>query len=205
MKRKIYISFILLVISMLGFAQGSLTPAQILDKTVKTMMNGKGIEANFTVSNSGYTGKGEIRANGTKFNVVLPEVEVWYDGKDLYTYNKNTQETTIVVPSIEELAQSNPLAYISNAPKKYNVKFSTVKKDGRYVLELTPKTKDEIKRITLTVKKNDYLPEKIVVEPASGTPVSAEISSFKTNVIINDTRFIYPKSKYPKAEIIDLR
>lgn len=203
--KKIGIIFLLVFIGVANsFAQQNLTPSQILGKTVDLITSSKGVQADFTIYNSGYSGKGVIKSQGTKYNVKLPDVEVWYNGKDLYTYSDRSKETTLVTPTAEELAESNPLSYVVNASKTYNVSFSTVKKTGKYVLELTPKAKGEIKRITLTINK-DYKPEKLVVEPSSGNPISADITSFKTGVTYNSAEFEYPKSKYPKVEVVDLR
>ena len=188
------------------YAQGGLTASQVLTKAIGVMSNPKGVEVKFKVSSQGYSGVGTILTISPKYHVALPEVEVWYNGKDLFTYNKNTEETTVVNPTPEELAESNPLAYVTSAPANYNVSFSTVKKGGSYVLELTPKKKGaEIKRITLTVRQTDYVPQKIVIEPKSGNPVTADINSFKTGVAVNNSDFEYPKMKYPKVELIDLR
>lgn len=188
-----------------GFSQNSISASQVLEKVVNAITSGKGVEADFTVNNSGYSGRGSIKSSGTKFNVKMPDVEVWYNGKDMYTYNAGSGETTIVYPSDEELAETNPLEYVTNAQKKYNVTFSTVKKEGKYVLELIPKSKGEVKRITLTIRKSDFKPDKIVVEPSSGNPISADISSFKNGVTLANSIFEYPKSKYPNVEIVDLR
>lgn len=185
--------------------QNNATAQKILNKAVGVISNAKGVEAKFRVYNSGYSGNGEIKTLGNKFKVTLPDLEVWYNGKDMYTFNKNSNETTIVTPTAEELSESNPLAYVTSASKTYNVSFSTVKKTGKDVLELTPKNKGEIKRITLTLRKSDSVPEKIVVEPAGGNPITAEISSFKTAGNLSAADFEYPKSKFPKVEVIDLR
>ena len=187
------------------WGQGSATPQQILAKAVAAVSNAKGVECKFSIYNSGYSGSGVIKSLGNKFTVTLPDVEVWYNGKDLYTYSKRSGETTVVNPTSEELSESNPLAYVYGASKNYNVAISTVKKTGKDVLELTPKRKGEIKRITLTLRKSDSAPEKIVVEPAHGNPITAEISSFNTSVSLNNGEFEYPKSKYPNVEIVDLR
>ena len=189
----------------ISYAQSNQTPLQILNKTINLITNAKGAEARFTIYNSGYSGAGIIKSFGNKFIVTLPDAEIWYNGKDLYTYNKNAGETTVVVPTAEELAESNPLAYVTGAGKNYNVAISTVKKTDRDVLELTPKSKSGIKRITLTIRKTDAKPEKIVVEPLHGNPITAEISSFKTGLNFPPADFEYPKSKYPKVEIVDLR
>lgn len=205
--KKVNISLLLIFLAVLpAFTQSNPTPAQILAKTVSLISSSKGTEAQFSISNSGYTGKGAIKTAGLKYSVIMPDVEVWYNGKDLYTYNKRSGETTIVAPTSEEIAESNPLAYVTGAQKLYNVNFSTVKKAGKYVLELLPKDKGgNVKRVTLTLNKTNYFPEKIVVEPSSGNPISCEIISFKTGIATSVADFEYPKTKYPKAEIVDLR
>lgn len=202
------ISFLLFFILFSLFslrAQSDQSALNILTKAVNAISNSKGVVANFTIYNSGYSGNGEIKTLGNKFKVSFPDVSVWYNGTDLYTYNSKTNETTLIHPTAEELAESNPLAYVTGASKNYNVSFSTVKKAGKEVLELTPKKKKGIKRITLTLNKSNYYPEKIVVEPSSGSPVTAEIKTFNTMASISSAEFDYPKSKYPKVEIVDLR
>lgn len=205
--RRNYIGLIIALISFIPtFAQTNLTPSQILSKAVSAISQSKGVEASFTVTNSGFTGRGTIKTSGLRYHVSMPDVEVWFNGKDLYTYSKRTDETTIVTPTEDEIQESNPLAYVTGAQKNYNVSFSTVKKTGKYVLELLPKNKNNsIKRITLTLNKSNYTPEKIVVEPTNGNPISSEITSFKTGVNWPLSSFEYPKSKYPKVEVVDLR
>ena len=205
--KKAYIAISLILFSIFAVSsQTTLTPSQILDKAVNAISNSKGVETKFTLSGSGYSGGGEIKTLGGKFTVKLPDVEVWYNGKNLYTYNKRAGETTLITPTGSELAETNPLAYITGAQKSYNVSFSTVKKTGKYVLELLTKTKGTgIKRITLKLNKTTYAPEKIFMEQSSGGPLTADISAFKTGVNVTASEFEYPKAKYPKVEIVDLR
>lgn len=186
--------------------QTKISAEQVLVKASNNIANSKGTDVKFTIYNSGYSGTGVIKTLGNKFNITLPDVEVWYNGKDLYTYNKRAGETTIVIPTQEELAQTNPLSYVTGASKNYNTSFSTVKKPDRYVIEMLPKNRgDEIKRVTITLRSNNYNPEKIVVEPKSGSPITAEINSFKTGISVPADTFEYPKSKYSDVEIVDLR
>lgn len=205
MKRIYVIILTMLVGAGLLWSQTSLTPQQVLQKASTLITATKGVEAKFSINGGGLNGSGEIKSAGGKFKVTFPQIGVWYNGKDLYTYNKKTSETTVVKPTSTELSESNPLNYVAGAVNAYNVKFSTIKKAGKTILELTPKKKSEIKRITLTLRNSDYAPEKIVVEPSSGAPVTAEISSLKTGVSLAASEFEYPKSQYPKVEIIDLR
>lgn len=200
----------LIILSLFTFlsfnAQTQLSAEQILAKAVALCSNNKGLSSRFKISNSGYTGNGDLKAVGSKFSIIMPDVEIWFNGTDMYTYNKSSKETTVVTPTPEELSESNPLNYITSARKNYNVKFSTVKKNGKYVLELTPKLKNEnIKRVTLTLNKGNFVPEKIVVEPLKGQPIAADILDFKTGISLPQSLFEYPQKKYPKVEIVDLR
>lgn len=205
MKKIITIITIFLIAANGIYAQNSLTALQVLDKAVATVTGSKGLEVKFTINNSGYNGGGSLKTSGNKFSVTLPDASVWYNGSVMYTYNKKTSETTLTVPTAGEIAETNPMAYITGAKNNYNVAYSTVKKAGKYVLELTPKKKGDIKRITLTLKSSGFVPEKIVVEPSAGNPIVAEITSFRTLATVNSSDFEYPKSKYPGIEIIDLR
>lgn len=210
MKIKIINKVILLFLLVAGSlsdceAQTNMTAPQVLSKTVNLISGSKGVEAKFKIYNSGYSGTGVITSTGGKFHVTLPDAETWYNGSDLYTLNKRTNEVTIVSPTKEELAESNPLNYVTGAASNYNVVFSTLKKAGKHVLELTPKKRGEIKRVTLTVSGKNYSPEKIVVEPTSGQPITADILSFNTAFSPGTGEYVFNKAKYPKVEVVDLR
>ena len=203
-------SFSILLLIFMGFnviyAQGSLNASEVLNRAVKKLSSANGIEAKFLIKNAGLNGEGTIKTMGSKYHVALPDIEVWYNGKTMYTYNKRTEETTVVTPTTEEISETNPLSYISNSEKNYTAVFAKEKKSGKYVLDLLPKSKkDNIKKVVLTLKQNDFTPENMVVEPLSGSPITIDIKTFKTAVSGSTSEFEYPKSKYPGVEIIDLR
>ncbi|MCH5239534.1 MAG: outer-membrane lipoprotein carrier protein LolA [Muribaculaceae bacterium] len=205
--KKFLLLIIALIISVGGInAQNSMAASAVLDKAIGKILNSKGCEADFKINNDGFSGRGKIITTNNKFKVSLPDAIMWFNGKDLYTFNAAISETTVVIPTEEELTEANPLAYVTSAPKLYNVAFSTVKKPDRYVLELTPKKNSgNIKRITLTIKKSDFTLETIVVEPRTGSPIRADISGFKTGISFSAKEFEYPQDKYSKIELIDLR
>lgn len=188
-----------------GELNAALTPEQVAQKTASVISTAKTISATFTLNGNGRKSQGSIKSSGIKFVVTLPEVSSWYDGKSLYTYNPRIAETTVVTPTASELMESNPLLYVKGAGSNYNYKFSTVMRNGKYVVDLTPVKKNTgISNMTVTVNSENFHPEKIVVTTSSGV-MTIDITSFKTGLAIPDTDFNYPKSKYPKAEIVDLR
>lgn len=206
MKRISISIFILFLIALPGVAQSKLSADQVLDKAVAAIANAKGLTAEFSFSGGNQVGKGSIKSNGNKFAVSMPQVDIWYNGKDMYTYNKRSKETTLMTPTMQELAESNPLLYVKGAKAGYTASFSAEKKNGRYVIDLLPKKRNsDMKKITIVLRANDFIPEKITASPRSGGAVAITISQLKTGVTLASSLFEYPKSKFPKTEIIDLR
>ncbi|MDE6299669.1 MAG: hypothetical protein K2M10_08520 [Muribaculaceae bacterium] len=185
-------------------AKAALTAREVAQKAAALVGDKRGVVATFTLTGNGRTTKGTVKTSGSKFTVQLPEASAWYNGKILYSYNPRVNETTMLTPTSQDLVEANPLLYINNA-SAYNFSFSPVKRNGKYVVDLTPVKKNTgIKKITLTVNASTFHPEKISVTAGGGTSVIT-VTSFKTGVAISSSEFEYPRSKYPKTEIIDLR
>lgn len=188
------------------YAQGALSAQQVLDKATEAIAKAGSLEIAYSVNSGGKSGNGSLFSFGNKFKLTLPDVKVWYNGKDMYTYNSQTKETTLMIPTSEEVSEVNPLQYIKNWKKDYTASFSTEKKNGKYIVDLLPKIKNStVKKVTVTINARDFMPEKFTGEPVSGSSVSILISSLKKGVPVNSSDFEYPKSLYPKVEIIDLR
>ena len=117
MKKNFAIILCVMLSVLPALAQTKATADQVLAQAVSKISGAKGVTAQFSLSGSGISGSGTIKAQGGKFSVTMPGIQVWYNGKDLYTYNKKTSETTLVKPTAQELAEANPLAYVGNASK----------------------------------------------------------------------------------------
>lgn len=201
------IGLLLLCLMMLNPVQvkAALSPEQVVQKAAAVITNAKSIRAAFTVSAGGKTTKGTINNMGEKFTVQLPEFSTWYDGKNIYTYNPRTSETTVVVPTARELLDSNPLLYVKGGAGGYTYSFSPVKRNGKYIVDLIPRSKKSgIKKLTFTINAGNFRTERIAVSLGSGQTV-IDVTSFATGISFSPSDFEYPKSRYPKAEIIDLR
>lgn len=203
-----FITALLMMCALLSLsipAKAALTAEQVAQKAAAVISNAKGITANFSMSGNGRTVKGSVKSSGNKFSVSMPEVSTWYNGKALYTYNARIGETTVTTPTAQELLESNPLLYVKGASNSYTYKFSTVKRTGKYLVELTPRTqKGSLKKITFTINSSTYHPERIAVTTTGGS-FTVDVTSLQTNATHTAATFEYPKTKYPKAEIIDLR
>lgn len=185
--------------------KAALTPEQVAQKTAAVISSAKTISASFTLNGNGRKSQGSVKCAGNKFAVSLPEVSTWFDGKALYSYNPRISETTVTTPTASELMESNPLLYVKGAGSNYSYNFSTVKRNGKYVVDLFPtKGNSGIKKLTFTVNSTNFHTEKIVVTTSGGS-MTIDVTSFKPGAAVSASEFEYPKTKYPKAEIIDLR
>lgn len=185
--------------------KGAVTAEQVAQKAASVISSTKGLTATFTISTNGKTAKGVVKSSGSKFSVIMPQMSSWYNGKTLYTYNPRTSETTVITPTAQELLESNPLLYVKGGAGGYTYKFSPVKRNGKYVIDLTPRSKrSALKKLTFTINSSNYHVERIAVT-TSGMTTTVDVTSLKTGVVSPASDFEYPKAKYPKAEIVDLR
>lgn len=199
------IIFTVTVITTAFCQAATLTPQEVATKAASVVSDSKGLTASFDITSNGRTTSGTLKSAGVKFCVLLKEGSIWYNGKSLYTYNPRTSETTVTVPTKGELQEANPLMYVKNGISDYNITFSPVKRTGKYVLDLVPKKKHTgINKLTFTIDASNFRTEKIVLS-LSGGITTVNIKSLQTGQTLPASEFEYPTTKYPKAEIVDLR
>lgn len=188
-----------------AFQINALTVHEVLDKAASKISTAKGISCNFTISQDGKSTKGTLKSSGNKFTIQTPANSTWYNGKTMYTFSASTSETTVVNPTVAELAEVNPLNYLKGYKKTYNASFAKKMPKGVYVIELTPiKRSTGIKKITVSLESSNFIPKSFVINGAGGS-VSVAISEVKLGTVLGASVFEYPKNKFPKAEIVDLR
>lgn len=206
MKKRIIFG-LLAMFTVLGVlpAHGELTAEQVAQKVAATLNTNTGLKLSYTIAANGRQLKGSLKSQGNKFAIATPQLSTWYNGKDLYTYNLKTQETTVVKPSAQELLEANPLLYVKSAGSGYSCKFSPVKRNGRYVVDLVPRTrKGSLQKLTVTVNSSTFRPERVVVTN-QGSTLTVDVTNFTAGVSLPAAEFEYPKAKYPGVEIVDLR
>lgn len=185
---------------------GAVTAGEMMDKAAAKIKAAGGLSANFMMTSGQYTTKGSLKAQGQKFCIQSTHASTWYDGKTMWTYNSNTKETTIVTPTAAELAETNPLALVNTYGNSFTAAFAKSHPKGGHTIVLTPKSKKlGYKSVHVTISDATGLPASVVVVPNSGQRISISISDVKTRQNFGQPDFTYPKGKYPKAEIVDMR
>lgn len=185
-----------------AFAQKDVTTKKVLDKTANQLMSMKAVKANFKISGGGQSTSGTIRLSGSKYKVTTPEMTTWFDGKTQWAYMPDTEEVNVSNPTKAEQASMNPYTFLSLYKKGYN--YSMKKNKGSYDIHLVAENKNaSIPEVKVNIT-NSYIPTQVSIRQGKQW-MTVSISDLAGNQKFDKSTFTFPKSKYPNAEVIDLR
>lgn len=180
-----------------------LSARQTLDKVVARLNAAPGISCGFTLTHSGGSASGTLRAKGTRFVISSPASSAWYDGHYLATYSKATNEITIVRPTLAELRETNPLLYLG-AAADYDISYA--KSSGTSTRRLLLKARRRgapARQLLVTVGAASLTPVSIEATLSDGRKVTIRLSNVNLKASIPDAEFKYKKPK--SAKVNDLR
>lgn len=153
------------------------------------------------------TQEGVLWLDGERFYLNSNGVESWFDGKTQWSYVEQNQEVTISEPNQEELQAINPFTLLNAAHTQFTSLYGgKVKEYGVQGLKLTltPKSKGDIRLISLIVNKQ-YEPLLLVITLENGEEQNFRITSYISDQNLPQSAFQFPTAKYPNAEAIDMR
>ncbi len=201
--------YILLLIAMIvayPLIHAAETADQVLKRAAAGINGANGLSATFNIDYGTQKLSGTLKASGKMFVLLTSSTSTWYDGKNMWTYNAGNHETTLMTPTAEEVAEANPLSLVNSYSSLFIASFAKSQTKGSKTILLTPKSKRSgYKSVHVTIPDGSNFPSKLVVVPSSGKTVTIIISNVKSSQKLPVSSFVYPKSKYPKVEIIDLR
>lgn len=187
-------------------AQSAESADAVLKKAAAAINGAGGLTASFTLDYGQQKMTGTLKSSGKKFALLTSTSSTWYDGKNMWTYNPKNKETTLMIPTSQELAEANPLSIVNTYSNSFTASYAKSHSKGSKTIVLTPKSKQiGYKSVHVTIPDGSSFPSKLVIIPSTGQKVTVSISQVKTGQNHPAATFIYPKAKYPKAEIIDLR
>lgn len=204
---------VLLICGMGGaFAQNAVS---ILDKAADVYDKSNGLTARFTmqirseVQKISESQEGTIDIKGEKFVLKTPDMITWFDGTTQWAYVDRNDEVNITTPTGEDLQMTNPALLLRSYKKGFDAvyKGESTAPNGKaaYDIELTPKKKGDITKVTLQIEKFSGLPASISVSTKNGVNTTIRIGKMQTGVNQPDNYFVFNKKDYPDAEIVDLR
>ncbi|MDX2002193.1 MAG: outer membrane lipoprotein carrier protein LolA [Chitinophagales bacterium] len=218
---KFFLSLCIALVCTLSFAQTSKTskndPAAqaLLDKVAAKYKSFASLEMTFTLNiqsvedklNETMTGSAWIR--GEKYRVTTNTVDIVCDNVKRWTYLKENNEVQINFYEPEEDNIESPAQLFTLYKKNFYYRMiADDKVDGKVVkvVELTP-TK---------LENSTYSRVHLYIDPASNNIVQAKvfnkdkvtytwkITKFTPNAKIDDAKFVFDISKYPKVHVEDM-
>ena len=206
MIRKIFIILSVLIWGVTFSAASAETADGLLRKAAAGINGSSGLTASFTIDYGSQKVSGTMKAAGKKFSIQTSSSSTWYDGKNMWTYNARNAETILITPTAQEVAEANPLSIVNSYSSNFTAAFAKGQAKGSKSIVLTPKSKQlGYKSVHVTIPDGSVYPTKLVIVPINGPKVTVTIYQVKSGIKLPDATFVYPKSKYPKVEIVDLR
>jgi len=208
-------------LSLAGYAQnnslGKNDPEakKVLDGLSTKLKSYKAVQSNFTLKVEDGKGKlqgtkkGIVYVKGTRYHVSVTGQEVYSDGKDVWTYDKSSNEVTITKndPTLQTISPDK--IFTNFYDKDFLYKLNGETKQGNRVVqevELTPidKNKSFFKAL-LYVDKAQHSLVSMKWFDKSGNRYTLETNQLNGNAPLTDAQLAFNKAKYPGVEEVDLR
>ncbi|MFI5153516.1 MAG: outer membrane lipoprotein carrier protein LolA [Chitinophagales bacterium] len=220
MKNILFAFWILATFPVISYAQnnsiGKSDPdaKKILDEVSNKMKSYKAIQATFTLqiqdTKDAIQGskKGTLYVKDDKYRIIITGQDIFCDGKNIWTYDKASNEVTITKYDPTASTTSPQKLLTDFYDKAYLYKLNGEKEmagKAMQEIEMTPidKTKNFYK-IYVYVDKIAKTIYSTKMFDKSGNKFTYTVNTFKGNAPISDVTFVFDKSKYPGVEVVDL-
>jgi outer membrane lipoprotein-sorting protein len=188
---------------------------KVLDALSAKLKSFKAIQANFTLKAEDTKGKlqgsknGVIYVKGNKYHISLSGQEIFCDGKDIWNYDKSSNEVTITKsdPSVKTISPEK--LFTDFYDKDFLYKLNGESKLGSRTVqevELTPldKTKTFFKAL-LYIDKAQHTLASVKWFDKNGNRYTLNTNKLNGNAPISDAQLAFNKTKFPGVEEVDLR
>ncbi len=214
MIKSLFTIFFSLSVSLLVAQQSDPEALKVLDNAASQYNKAKGVYITFELTTENKRTKavqqvnGSIQMKGVKSYLKTDDAEVWYDGKNQWSYYHESSEVNLSNPGPTEMEVYNPAILFRNYKRSFVVTYIGQRNYGGVpyeVVELRPSDGNNnlIKitcRFTLTGELNSVL-----VQNRNMTEARLFVTTYETGKTYNDSLFTFPAASYPDVEVIDLR
>lgn len=214
MKKKIAL-FLLLMMPVAFYAQTDSKAQEILKGVSAKFKSFKSIKAAFTITientknKTKEVQKGSLYLKGNKYKLEIAGQDVISDGKTRWTFVKDANEVQIDNQKNDDNTIS-PTNIFTIYEKGWLSKFTgevTEKGVVYQQVELVPvdaKNKN-IFKVKLTINKNDKMISSAKLMDKNGGTQTITVDKFQADGAADENLYVFTSSKYPGAEIVDLR
>lgn len=198
-------------------SQGSSDAAAkaILDKVSAKFKTFKAVQSNFNLIVEDKNGKtqgnkkGTVLMKGPKYRVSITGQEIFCDGKNIWTFDKASNEVTIAKFDPSANAITPQKLFTNFYDKDFLYKLNGEKKMGTKTIqevEMTPLDKSKsFHKVLVYIDKAAQTIYSTKVLENTGNKYTYTVSSLTGNANVSDNQFVFDKSKYPGVEEVDLR
>jgi outer membrane lipoprotein-sorting protein len=209
---RLRLSIIVYIFSIVGLnAQNNADAEKVINNLIASIKT-TAVKTNFQLSVTEKNGVNSQPVSGTfvlkanKFTLEMDETKVWFNGKTQWTYVKSDNEVTITEPSVDELAQINPMAILASFKAKSLIRFCKAKSTSSELIELIPKSKkDEFTKVEVQLNKKTKTLESIRLVDKKKSITILKLTNYKNIGNVTDDMFTFKKINYKNILINDLR
>jgi outer membrane lipoprotein carrier protein len=196
---------------------GSSDPAakKVLDAVSTKFKTFKAVQAKFSLKVENGAGKvmgnksGNVYMKGTKYRVSVTGQEIFCDGSNVWTYDKNANEVTITKLDGSSNTITPQKLFTNFYDRDFLYKLNGESKAGGKTLqevELTPIDKSKpFHKVLVYVDKAAQTIASTKVFEKTGNKYTYAVSGMNPNGAVADAMFVFDAKKYPGVEVVDLR
>lgn len=206
MKKSILRYLILFLLLHFGLAAMAISVGEVISRSAAKANGAKSISCVYSLKGAGGNTRGTLLTSGNKFQISSGAGDIWYDGRNMWTYNPSSKETTLTEPTQTEVMEVNPLNYLKSYKSLFNLANSKRGVKGKYVILLTPKNKKFwVRQVEVVIDPKSFDPSAFIITAKDGRESRLDVISLKYGKVLSNSSFVYPSGKYKNVEIIDLR
>ena len=219
--KRIIVLFLSFTVAIVSFGQsispGSNDPEakKILDAVSAKFKTFKSVQSTFTYKIEDGKGKvqgvkkGTVYMKGPKYRVSITGNEIYSDGKNVWSYDKASNEVTITELDASSSSITPQKLFTNFYDKDFLYKLNGEKTENKKRLqeiEMTPvdKTKS-FHKVYLLIDKTAKTIYSTKVLDKSGNRYSYTVNTMNGKATFTDAVFTWDKKKYPGVEEVDLR
>ena len=213
-------TIIILIISLISFSifgQQDPEAKKILDQFSKKSKAYTAYKADFTIlaenhqSGEKTENAGNILIKGNKYKMQINNSEIYFDGKDVYSFTRESNEVSIVKPNKNKddnfLNDPSKLFNIYTKDYKFRLLGETTD-NGRncYEIDLYPidlKKKYSIIKLLIDKDKLELVSAKTIMK--SGVHYILKITFFNNNAAASEKDFSFDIKAHKGVEVVDMR
>jgi outer membrane lipoprotein carrier protein len=195
-----------------SFGQNEQDALKILDKFSSNALGAPSVSMKFKLVSIDQMEKtndtliGSLILSKDKYQLIMPEYTVWFNGETSWSYLYAEKEVTITKPDKKDNSfQNRPSSIFSMYKKGYKTRLIEEKKDS-YIIDLYPEDiKSDLLRVRLSIGNTLMDLKTIEYKKRDGIIIIIYISEYNLKQKPEPDSFIFPKEKYKGVDINDMR